>query len=274
MKHLATPLIAVALCGCVSHARLPGAQPAPLRHDLEVEIGLQYARGLALDLYRPEGTGPFPAVVTVHGGGWDARDRSDMERVANKLARRGYLVANIQYRLAPEHLYPAAVDDVRDAVRWLRANARELRVDPQRIAGWGYSAGAHLVALAATRTDDPNAALQAVVAGGLPARFSHYPASPIITRFIGRGFEDARAAWIEASPADQAGPGTAPMFLYHGTWDRLVLIDDALAMKAALDQAGVPAELYRVHGAGHLATFVFGFGAERAGIDFLDRRFR
>lgn len=226
------------------------------------------------DLYRPGGAGPFPAVLVVHGGGWNARDRSDMDSVSRKLVRRGYVVANIDYRLAPQWLHPAQLDDLRAAIGWLHDHAAALRVDPQRIGGWGYSAGAHLVALAATVDSARAQRLRAVVAGGIPSDLPRYPQSPIITRFIGAPYMQAPARWIEASPLHHVSAQSPPMFLYHGGFDRLVHAGQSRAMKAALDRVGVDAELYVVPGSGHITTFLFGFGAEGAGLSFLDRHLR
>jgi acetyl esterase/lipase len=260
-------LAALIVAGCVTH---PDRSTQPY----SMQPTVAYTSTMHGDLYLPEGGGPYPAVVVVHGGGWDSRDRSDMDSISRKLARRGYVALNIDYRLAPQFLYPAAVDDVRAAIRWLRTNAERLQIDPDRIGGWGYSAGAHLVALAGATSPDEASRLQAVVAGGTPADLPHYPVSPIISKFIGGTYQEARESWIEASPAAQVSARSAPMFLYHGTWDRLVYVEDAHTMKAALDRAGVPAELYLVRGGGHITTFLFGFGAERAGLDFLDRTLR
>lgn len=267
--------------GCASHSGKPaGALPSAAVHtDFALRADLRYTpagwpRALTADAYVPEGTGPFPAVIVVHGGGWNSRDRSDMTPVAKDLARRGFVAVNVTYRLAPEFRYPAQLEDVRAAMAWVRREARALKVDPRRIGGWGYSAGAHLVALAAVRDGPEESRLQAVVAGGTPADLPHYPESPIITRFIGRPFAQARDTWLAASPLEHVGAGDPPVFLYHGTRDKLVYVEDAHNMKSALDRAGVPNELYLVRGLGHIATFVLDWGAEEAGIDFLDRHLR
>lgn len=273
-----TLLLAVLLLsGCVVHAGRPDARPRPPEaFDFIVQRGMTYTPAgwpapQQADVYVPQGSGPFPAVVVVHGGGWDRRDRSDMDSISEKLAQRGYVAVNIGYRLAPAFLYPAPLEDVRAAIRWVRASAASLRVDPRRIGGWGYSAGAHLVALAAMRDGAPDEALQAVVAGGTPADLPHYPHSPIITKFIGKPFADARATWIEASPVSHVDARDPPVFQYHGRSDQLVYVEDAYTFRAALDRAGVANELYEIRGAGHIATFLFGFGAEGAGLGFLDR---
>lgn len=272
---------AVMLSACVSDSGTlrPDNPVAPAAYAVADRTTVTYTpsgwpQAISADLYQPQGAGPFPAVVVIHGGGWDGRDRSDMSSISRRLASRGYVALNIDYRLAPKYLYPAQLQDVAEAVKWLRHNATRLHVDPTRIATWGYSAGAHLAALVATSPPSVDARVQAVVAGGLPSDLPHYPDSPIITRFIGGTYAEQPQAWIEASPARQVTSDTPPMFIYHGTWDRLVSVDDARTMKQALDAKHVPAELYLIRGSGHITTFLFGFGAEGAGIDFLDRVLR
>ena len=278
--HLAFAAATALLASCATHVGKPDgrALPAPER-DYTVQRGVTYTppawpQALQADVYVPEGAGPFPAVIVVHGGGWDRRDRSDMTGISEKLARRGYVAVNIDYRLAPTHLYPAQLDDTRAAIRWVRAHAPALRVDPRRVGGWGYSAGGHLVALAGMAKSGAADALQAVVAGGTPSDLPHYPVSPIITRFIGAPFAQQRESWRDASPVTHVDRGDPPVFQYHGTWDKLVYVDDAYTFKSALDAAGVRNELYLVRGGGHITTFLGGFGAEGAGIGFLDRTLR
>ncbi len=275
------PICSVLLTACVSHVGRPDRanRPTPHQASFTVQRDVTYSpegwpQALKADLYLPADESLHPAIVMVHGGGWDSRDRSDMTSISRKLAKRGYVVLNVEYRHAPEFLYPAALEDVRVATRWLRTNADRLHVDPSRIGGWGYSAGAHLVALAAVTTTDPDARLQAVVAGGTPADLPHYPVSPIISKFIGADFASARQTWLDASPVEHVTSGDPPMFLYHGTWDRLVYVEDAIKMKQALDAAGVPSQLYLVRGGAHITTFLLGFGAERAGVEFLDQYLR
>lgn len=228
----------------------------------------------AADVYVPTGPGPFPGVVMVHGGGWDARDRSDMTPASKALARRGYVVANIDYRLVPAFRHPAQLEDVRAAAGWLRDHAAELHLDATRLAGWGYSAGAHLVALAATAHPEGASPFRAVVAGGCPCDLKRYPVSPIITPFIGRPMADDPQAWADASPIDNVSHDDPPVFLFHGTMDRLVDPREPVAMQEKLQAAGVPVELLQLRGRGHIAAFLFGGEARDRGIGFLDRYLR
>ena len=100
---------------------------------------------MQLDLARPkEGTGPFPAVVCIHGGGFRAGTRDGYDKLCLTLAQHGYVAVTITYRLAPAHQFPAAVQDCKAAVRWLRANAAKYHIDPARIGVTGGSAGGHL----------------------------------------------------------------------------------------------------------------------------------
>ena len=122
---------------------------------VRIRTGLAYADhdGVALlgDLYMPAGSGRFPALVAVHGGGWQAGARNAFQHWGPCLAERGYVLFAISYRLAKKgmRMFPQAVNDVLAAVQFVRANAGELAIDPERIGLFGASAGAHLAALAA-----------------------------------------------------------------------------------------------------------------------------
>src|SRR5215213_6757666 len=108
---------------------------------------------LAADVYRPHGEGPFPAMLVVHGGAWRMGARADFAAIAHSLAEHGYTAVAIDYRLAPTYKFPAQIYDCQAAVRWMRSHAAELKIDPNRIGGFGYSAGGHLVALLGTLDD-------------------------------------------------------------------------------------------------------------------------
>ena len=115
--------------------------------------GVVYARGQRLDVYLP--TTPAPpggrgAVVLVHGGGWRSGSRAWWAAQGRRLAARGWVAFSVDYRLAPTHRFPAAIDDVRAAIRWVRTHADDYGVDPDRIALLGGSAGGNLALLAAT----------------------------------------------------------------------------------------------------------------------------
>jgi acetyl esterase/lipase len=122
-----------------------------------VQYGTHDGTTLTGDLYLPEGTEHRPAIVAVHGGGWQVGSRDIYKYMAPYLAARGYAVFSIDYRLTRDgkNRYPAAVNDVRAAVQWIRGHAAELNIDPARIALMGDSAGAHLGSLVALAGDSP-----------------------------------------------------------------------------------------------------------------------
>ena len=174
--------------------------------------------------------------------------------------------------------YERAKNEFEQALAWIAANAGRYRLDPDRINAWGYSSGAHLAALVASRGDagvngtskDGLPRVRAVVAGGIPSDLRKYPDSTIITRFIGGGAEMA-STWTDASPISHVSPDDPPVFLYHGKLDMMVGADQATDYYSALRDGGVDAELYLHNWYGHFAMFLLGGGAEDRAIAFLDR---
>ncbi len=106
-------------------------------------------------IYQPEGNGPFPAILFVHGGAWNVGTRTGTKLFNTALAASGLVIASVDFRLAPDHSYPAQVEDVSYAIRWLKAHASEFNASPNSIGGAGASSGGHTLMLAAMRPDDP-----------------------------------------------------------------------------------------------------------------------
>ncbi len=106
-------------------------------------------------LYRPEGSGPFPAIVEVHGGAWVNNDRLNNETAMRELAESGIVVLSLDFRMPPVAPYPASVQDINFAIRFLKSRAREWGSDPARVGGFGTSSGGHQILLAALRPHDP-----------------------------------------------------------------------------------------------------------------------
>lgn len=210
----------------------------------------------------------IPAVILVHGGAWRSR-AGDLNKVSKKLLKAGFATMTIDYRLAPEHLYPAALIDIRNAVHWLTDNANRFNIDANRIAGWGYSAGAHLILLAGL---DGKSNLRAIVAGGTPADLTAWPKSPLVTAFLGKSYAQAPNLWKQASPTFQVTKHAPPVYLYHGANDSLVEPEQMQKMKEALEAKSVPVETYLASLFGHYTTYIFSAKAERKGIDFLKRK--
>lgn len=215
---------------------------------------------LLMDLYFPtRGEPPFAAVIYVHGGGWVSGDKSFGGGIPliPALREAGFIVAAVNYRLAPQYTFPAMIEDVKCAVRFLRAHAEEYGLDSAHIGAWGGSAGGHLVALLGT-TDrsagfdvgeylDQSSRVQAVVdmfgPADLKALFRNED------EMKKRVFADFDLAL--ASPITYATPDDPPFLILHGENDHLVPIEQSEILMAALQAVNVPVQLVRVNNAGH-----------------------
>ena len=116
---------------------------------------LEYREGMAVRVYQPKGTGPFPALIDVHGGVWSSGDKTNAAVMDRALAESGMVVAAIDFRLAPQHPYPAQVADVNFATRWLKSRAADLNADPNTVGAIGSSSGGHSVLLSGMRPHHP-----------------------------------------------------------------------------------------------------------------------
>lgn len=228
-----------------------------------------WPQALAADIHLPREPGPRPAVLLVHGGGWQGRTRGDMESLAQRLAARGFVAMNVSYRLAPAYQFPAQLRDLEQAFEWLREAAPRYGVDPERIGAFGYSAGGHLAALLGTMGSG-EARLRAVVAGGAPTDLRKIARGPIVPQFLGATLQERPEVYAAASPIARVSADAAPMFLYHGAADWLVDRSHAEDMKRALDAAQVRAELRLVPFLGHFLTFALARSAEDEAMDFLE----
>lgn len=271
-------VLGIAACSGIrpQHAIDPGPAGVEVRRDLSYHEGDPHR---ILDIHRPEAEGLLPAVVLVHGGSWARGNRRRMERIARKAVERGYAAVNIEYRLAPEHRYPAQLADVLEAVCWVRANAGGLGIDPERIALWGYSAGGHLSLLAAARPElatagswcaDVAAEVQACVAGAGPTDLRMFGGARPVQEFLGGSPEAISPVYAEASPLLAADSDYPPTFLYHGRDDWIVDVEHSRRMYDALEASGVTVELFETDG-GHMSTARFAEEPIERAFDFLDR---
>lgn len=251
-------------------------------------------RPLKLDLFVPAGGGARPLVIYVHGGGWMAGGPrrsaaySDWPKVLADLSAKGYVVASVGYRFSGEAPFPAAIQDVKAAIRWLHANASKYGIDAKRTAIWGQSAGGHLAALAGVscnvkalapdpRTvpaqgnvetvastvagaDEASDCVQAVVAWFGIYDFSTLKALPTaqpsafdaIAQFLGCGDKPCDAARQRAaSPISYIDRSDPPFLLIHGTDDQTVPVEQTEQFDAALRKAGVPVTKIIVPAVGH-----------------------
>ncbi len=224
------------------------------------------------DLYIPRGNAPTPAVLLIHGGGWNGSERrSDMDGIARNLAKRGYFVMNATYRLTPDWKFPAQTDDLGQALDYMRKHAGELSIDTSRIATFGYSAGGHLAALIGL---DPANGVKAIVAGGAPSDLSFWPDGRLIGLLLGGPVKGNEALYRKASPVYHVKKGSPPVFIYYGTSDDLVPIEHPKAFIAALEKHEVEHETYWNEGRSHIFTHLFPAQAISKAIDFLDRQLK
>lgn len=217
---------------------------ADLPDNVSARLDMPYAqygdRVLKLDLFTPTDLeGARPAIVVIHGGGWINGDRTRFRALSQQLAARGYVTAAISYRLSGEAPFPAAIHDCKAAVRFLRAHADELNIDPDRIGALGGSAGGHLAALLGTSDGvadlegdggnaDTSSRVQAVAVMGGPLdleteqfiRRSRQNPNHAGNRFLGGSYDEARDTYHSASPIRYLDADDPPFLLIDGGLDR------------------------------------------------------
>jgi acetyl esterase/lipase len=227
-----------------------------------IAYGVAGGETLLLDVYEPANNvgKPRPAIVLVHGGGWTSFDKSTMRALAQFLALAGFVAVPVNYRLFHDDAtrWPAQLDDVQRAVRWVRANSAKYNVDPKHIGAYGHSAGAQIATLLGmmeTR-DNSDASLaqyssrvQAVVDASGPTDFTNgmdNDAKPFLTNFLGADFGTHPEVWRDASPVFHVAKSNAPILIIHGTRDDMVPISQAEELNDALTKAGATVQFLRL----------------------------
>jgi acetyl esterase/lipase len=253
-----------------------------------VEYSNPDGQHLQLDLARPKtSSAPAPAVLCIHGGGFRAGTRDGYDSLCLKLAQRGFVAATVTYRLAPKYQFPAAVHDVKAAVRWLRAHAAEYGIDSTRIGVTGDSAGGHLAQFLGVTSGisefegyggSPlqSSAVSCVVNRYGPSDFTKsydksVDAAEVLPLFLGGDLEHARLRHIRASPLNWVTPNSAPTLLLHGTEDKYVAYEQAVWMRDRLQACGVEVQLLTLQGAGHGFKGEDAAKAEQAMIEFFEQ---
>jgi acetyl esterase len=226
---------------------------------LDLTYGTAAAEELKLDLSVPEGDGPFPVCILVHGGGFERGDKQKQPKhLFVPLSGAGFAWVSINYRLAPAHKYPGSVEDVETAIRWVKAHGKEYRFDSSRIVLIGESAGGYLVNMVGTKNQEDTRVAAVVSFYGvadLLFRFNTSNGKPSITfsNYFGvtEDNEATRKFLVEASPATYVRPGLPPFLLLHGNKDETVPYDQSVNFFAKLKEARVPAEFITIEGGGH-----------------------
>lgn len=269
LRLLLAPVLALAGLVAALGILAAGAQaavPVHVRHGLVYERPGDGLGPLRLDAYLPRTRARRPAVIYVHGGGWTTGRRqwfgphAPLFAPAGRwFAHRGMAAFSIDYRLAPAERFPAAVENVEAAVRWVRAHARRLHVDPRRIALLGGSAGANLAVLTALEGHGPNDRgdrVGAVVSWSGPMDLASFARQVpgFVSPYLGCRPEACPERADLASPDHHVDPSDPPVFLVNST-NELVPVVQADEMVAALRRAGVPHRLLLLRGSRHAGRY-------------------
>jgi acetyl esterase/lipase len=216
-----------------------------------------------MDFYLPESSsGARPAVLLIHGGGWSGGSKDNMQVVARRLARSGYVAASIDYRLVPDGAFPNAVKDCWCAFAFFRSQASELGFDPDRVAVMGYSAGGHLVGMLGVTADVPELAPdcaagmtgppQGVISGAGVMDMTSYDDQDAIVNFMNGKEAEHLDDYHLASPVHHVAQGAPPFLFVHGGGDWFVSLDNSEQMRDKLVAVGSDARLITIGGGGHL----------------------
>ncbi|MDF1660794.1 MAG: alpha/beta hydrolase [Planctomycetota bacterium] len=280
IRRIAWPLLALGLVFC---------SPALAQDQkFEMKSNVVYGKGgdkeLHMDIAIPKGKGPFPAVVAIHGGSWRSGNKMMFLPLIARLAKLGYVAVTIEYRFAPKYKFPAQIEDSKCAVRYLRANAKALKIDTKKIGAIGFSAGAHLALLLGTMNKadglegkgghaSHSSKVQTVVNYFGPTDVRTF-SGKIIEDFLGGSKKDKPEVYKKATPLLYLDKSDAPVITLHGTKDPLVPYKQALDLDKALKKLGIANQLWTAKDEGH------GWGGEKleksaqAAIAFLDKHLK
>jgi len=251
------------------------ADPSSIKQQKDVLYATMDGQEQRLDIAWPNGPGPFPLIVFIHGGGWSSGDKAIFNEELTRMAGAGYVAATLNYRLASPgvNLFPAAVQDVRCGLRWLRSQASSYGIDPNRVAAMGYSAGGHLALMLATAadvagldspecpvdtepvhingavsfygpTDLTDASLfQGILLDGL--------ALEVVRTFLGGYPHQVPDQAALGSPRHHVDSNDAPVLLLHGALDPLVPVVMSRLMRETLQAHSVPSLYLELAQEGH-----------------------
>jgi acetyl esterase/lipase len=275
--------------------------PTPGTGTFRIIEALEYARfddkPLLLDLRIPDGPGPHPVIVYLHSGAWISGDRTGGPAI--RQAARGYAVASIDYRLAPQYLWPAQVEDAKAAVRWLRAHASEYRLDPDRIGAFGTSAGGHIAAVLGTSGGVPE--LEGIALGNagyssrVKAVVDYYGPTDLLkldeqklpcipldgnasfmppSLLIGCPIQQCKEKAAAANPITYVSPEDPPFLIMHGLLDCLVPWQQSSLLQTALAADNVDSKFVIVPNGDHGGSMFDEQKYKQMVSDFLDKNLR
>jgi acetyl esterase/lipase len=289
LKNLSTGLVCIAAQFSIAGADLT------IPDNVQFEAGIEYAnpdnQHLQLNVARPKNVdGGLPCILCIHGGGFRAGNRDSYNPLLIQFASRGYVAVSTSYRLAPKYQFPAAIYDVKAAVRWLKANAPTYHIDPDRIGVTGDSAGGHLAQFLGVTADvqqfegdEGNYAQSTRVACVVnrygPSDFTKsygksVDAAEVLPLWLGGNLETAREKHVLSSPLNWVTPAAAPTLILHGTDDKYVAYEQGAWMRDRLKDAGVHVEMLTLEGAGHGFKGADAEKAEAAMFAFFDEQLK
>ena len=218
---------------------------------------------LQMDIYkRKDLAEDAPVIVFIHGGSWTKGKRSDYLPYLLDYAKKGYVTATITYRLSQIAMFPAALEDTKCAVRWIRAHAEDFTIDSEKIAVVGGSAGAHLAMMIAYSNENEfdagcsetaSSKVQAIVNlyGPVDLTTEYAREAGSVIKFLGATYQDDPQRYTYASPKTYISPGDSPTLIFQGTLDSLVPVSQADSLHVWLEKAGVYSEYHRLKGWPH-----------------------
>ncbi len=276
---------------------------ADAKPSVVVERGIVYGyageRALHLDLCRPlkKAKKRAPAVVWIHGGGWEGGSKNGGLQYIVSYAERGYVAVSVEYRLSKEAIFPAQIHDCKAAVRFLRAHAKKYGIDPDRIGAGGYSAGGHLAALLGTSGGvkelegtggwpEHSSRIQAVSTSAGPSDFlalakdktylrnREKNAMDSVTKLLGGPLAERMELAKQASPIAHITPDDPPFLIVHGTKDELVPYYMATRLHEALKRNGTDVELVPLDGGSHVDWRFWSWETLLKEAEFFDRHLK
>lgn len=257
------------------------AEPKLLETVVKPDITFAVVGGdkLQLDLAMPKTGGPYPCLIGLHGGAWKSGSRKDLNRPLPLLdfgggeksfidftAQHGFVAVSVSYRLIPKAKFPAQIEDIKAAIRWLRAHAAEYNIDPDHFGVIGFSAGGHLAALVGTTDKDSgfdvgehlefSSRVQAVADFFGPSDMSLYAETPgiedaFMVPLLGARFADKPELYRRASPIEYVTKDDPPFLIMHGTLDVIVPLLHSKRLHEKLTSVGVKSEFIPMRNRGH-----------------------